>query len=84
LPCSKAFPHPQDLHRLFPDEEETVTVTLVEAHEILSAFDSKLRSYTEKLINKRKAMHIVQASVTGVSTSTSITLLLSLWPAHSA
>lgn len=57
-------------------------MTLVEAHEILSAFDSKLRSYTEKLINKRKAMHIVRASVTGVSASTSITAL-SLCSIHS-
>ena len=41
-------------------------VTLVEAHEILSAFDTKLRSYTEKLINQRQAMHIVKAAVSGI------------------
>ena len=42
-----------------------VRVTLVEANEILSAFDSRLRSYTERLINKRSAMDIVKAAVTG-------------------
>ena len=41
-----------------------VQVTLVEANEILSAFDGKLRAYTERLINKRKGMHIVKAAVT--------------------
>ena len=41
-------------------------MTLVEANEILSAFDSKLRSYTERLMKKRKAMHIAKAAVTGI------------------
>ncbi|CAI8027210.1 Probable NADH dehydrogenase [Geodia barretti] len=54
----------QDLQRLFPDEKDTVRVTLVEANEILSAFDSRLRSYTERLISKRSAMNIVKAAVT--------------------
>lgn len=42
-----------------------VHVTLVEANEILSAFDGKLRSYTERLISNRKAVNIVKATVTG-------------------
>ena len=41
-----------------------VRVTLVEANEILSAFDSRLRSYTERLISKRSTMNIVKAAVT--------------------
>ena len=56
----------QDLKRLFPEEEESVQVTLVEAHEILSAFDSKLRSYTEKLISQRQAVRIIKAAVSGI------------------
>ena len=49
---------------MFPDEKEVVRVTLVEANEILSAFDSRLRSYTERLISKRSSMNIVKAAVT--------------------
>ena len=49
---------------MFPDEREMVRVTLIEANEILSAFDSKLRSYTERIISKRGAMNIVKAAVT--------------------
>ena len=49
---------------MFPDEKNMVRVTLVEANEILSAFDSRLRSYTERLIDKRSAMNIVKAAVT--------------------
>ena len=45
-----------------------VRVTLVEANEILSAFDSRLRSYTERLISKRGAMNIVKAAVTSKNT----------------
>ena len=54
----------QDLERLYPDERSNVHITLVEANEILSAFDAKLRSYTERLIRKRERMQIVKASVT--------------------
>ena len=42
-------------------------ITLIEANEILSTFDEKLRSYTERLIRKRKEMKIVQAAVTEVT-----------------
>ena len=56
---------PQDLGRLFPEEKFDVQVTLIEASQILSAFDEKLRNYTEKLIRKREAMNIVKASVVG-------------------
>jgi hypothetical protein len=39
----------------------------VEAQEILSAFDDRLRRYTEDLIKKRRAMKIVKAEVTEVT-----------------
>ena len=50
---------------MFPEERFDVQVTLIEASQILSAFDEKLRNYTEKLIRKREAMNIVKASVVG-------------------
>jgi NADH:ubiquinone reductase (non-electrogenic) len=53
----------QDLKRLYPNEGHAVQITLIEANEILSAFDTKLRSYTERLIAKRKGMKIIKASV---------------------
>ena len=56
----------QDLERLYPKEKNVVRVTLVEANTILSAFDNRLRSYTEKIIQKRERMHILKASVTGI------------------
>ena len=54
----------KDLERLYPDERSTVHITLVEANEILSSFDTKLRSYTERLIKKRERMQILKAAVT--------------------
>lgn len=57
----------QDLKRLYPDETPDVRITLVEAQEILSAFDDRLRAYTEDLIRKRHAMKIVKAVVTEVT-----------------
>ena len=42
-----------------------VQITLVEAKDILSSFDQRLRAYTERLIRKRKSMNILKASVTG-------------------
>jgi NADH dehydrogenase FAD-containing subunit len=51
------------LKRLYPNEGHAVQITLIEANEILSAFDTKLRSYTERLIAKRKGMKIIKASV---------------------
>ena len=58
-------PFSQDLCRLFPEEREMVQITLVEAKDILSSFDQRLRAYTERLIRKRKSMNILKASVTG-------------------
>ena len=58
---------PQDLRRLFPDERDMVQITLVEAKDILSSFDHRLRAYTERLIRRRKSMQILKASVTGTS-----------------
>ena len=46
-----------------------MSVTLVEAQEILSSFDDKLRSYTENIISGRCSMKIVKASVTEVTAS---------------
>ena len=43
-----------------------VRVTLVEAKEILSSFDHKLRDYTKRIIKKRSNMSIHKASVTGI------------------
>ena len=42
-------------------------LTIIEAKEILSSFDTKLRAYTERLIKKRESMRILKASVIGVS-----------------
>lgn len=50
---------------MFPEEKIDVQVTLIEASQILSSFDEKLRNYTEKLITKRKSMRIIKASVIG-------------------
>ncbi len=55
------------MRRLYPEEKDQAKVTLVEAQEILSAFDDKLRSYTVGMISSRKAMKIVKASVTKVT-----------------
>ena len=46
-----------------------VQITLVEAKDILSSFDHRLRAYTERLIRKRKSMNILKASVTGIPSS---------------
>ncbi len=69
----------QDLGRLFPEEKFDVQVTLVEADQILSAFDEKLRNYTEKLMRKRESMNIVQASVVGKCQccDTTVTVIIS-------
>ena len=55
----------QDIKRLYPEEHELAQLTIIEAKEILSSFDTKLRAYTERLIKKRRSMKIVKASVTG-------------------
>ena len=44
-------------------------ITLIEAKDVLSSFDKKLRAYTERLIKKRKSMKIVKAFVTSVCTT---------------
>ena len=62
-------PFSQDLCRLFPEEKEMVQITVVEAKDILSSFDHRLRAYTERLIRKRKSMNILKASVTGIPSS---------------
>lgn len=57
----------EDLRRLFPEERDLVKVSLIEAREILSSFDERLRSYTERLIQKRSSMEIIKSSVTEVT-----------------
>ena len=81
LPLHLHPPFSQDLCRLFPKERDLVQITLVEAKDILSSFDQRLRAYTERLIRKRKSMNILKASVTGTPIlchlpSTSLSLLL--------
>lgn len=63
----------EDIKRLYPEEHEIAKLTIIEAKEILSSFDTKLRAYTERLIRKRKSMQILKASVTSVG-PTSVTL----------
>jgi len=42
-----------------------VKVTLIEANEILSSFDVKLRKYAERKIKQRSRMNLVSGSVVG-------------------
>ncbi|KAL6060343.1 Mitochondrial rotenone-insensitive NADH dehydrogenase (NDE2 external NADH dehydrogenase) [Balamuthia mandrillaris] len=45
----------QDVHKWFPDLEDKVVVTLLEAsNQILGSFDQKLSQYTMRLFQKRK------------------------------
>lgn len=43
-----------------------VKVTLIEANQILSSFDGKLRSYAERKIKQRSQMHLLSGSVVGM------------------
>ena len=43
-----------------------VKVTLIEAQQILSSFDSNLRKYAEKKMQQRQQMHILQDNVIGM------------------
>lgn len=57
----------QDIKRLYPKERNTVKVTLVEANQILSSFDTRLRSYAERKIRQRSQMNLLSGSVVGMS-----------------
>ena len=56
----------QDIERLYPKERNTVKVTLVEANQILSSFDTRLRSYAERKIRQRSQMNLLSGSVVGM------------------
>ena len=43
-----------------------VKVTLVEANQILSSFDTKLRNYAERKIKQRAQMNLLSGSVVGM------------------
>jgi NADH dehydrogenase FAD-containing subunit len=44
-----------DVHKWFPDQENLVTITMIEAsNTLLSSFDAKLGDYTMHLFKKRK------------------------------
>ena len=56
----------QDIERLYPEERNIVKVTLVEANQILSSFDTRLRSYAERKIRQRSQMNLLSGSVVGL------------------
>ena len=55
----------QDIERLYPEERNIVKVTLVEANQILSSFDIRLRRYAEGKIRQRSQMNLLSGSVVG-------------------
>lgn len=63
----------QDVARLYKKQQELVKVTLVESNQILSSFDSRLRTYAEKKITQRKGFTLLRSSVVEV-TPTSVKL----------
>ena len=56
----------QDIERLYPEEKNIVKVTLIEANQILSSFDDKLRRYAERKIKQRSQMDLLQGAVVGM------------------
>lgn len=55
----------QDIARLFRAKKDHVRVTLVESHQILAAFDEKLRNYAEQKIKGRQGFTLKNNRVTG-------------------
>ena len=53
------------MSRLFPMEVNDVRVSLIEASQILSGFDEKLRKFAEKKIQQREKMELVKGTVSG-------------------
>ena len=51
---------------MYPGEKDMVKVTLIEANQILSSFDTKLRHYAERKIKQRSQMQLVTGSVVGM------------------
>lgn len=56
----------QDVTRLYVHEKANVSVTLIEARQILPSFDEKLRTFAEKKMRQRDQFDLVQSSVTEV------------------
>ena len=56
----------QDVTRLYMHEKSKVSVTLIEARQILPSFDAKLREFAEKKMRQRDQFELVQSSVTEV------------------
>ena len=56
----------QDVTRLYVHEKSKVSVTLIEARQILPSFDEKLRNFAEKKMRQREQFELVQSSVTEV------------------
>lgn len=56
----------QDVTRLYVHERSKVSVTLIEARQILPSFDAKLRDFAERKMKQREQFELVQSSVTEV------------------
>lgn len=56
----------QDVTRLYVHERSKVSVTLIEARQILPSFDAKLRDFAERKMKQREQFRLVQSSVTEV------------------
>lgn len=56
----------QDVTRLYIHEKSNVSVTLIEARQILPSFDEKLRTFAERKMRQRDQFDLVQSSVTEV------------------
>ena len=52
---------------MYPEERNIVKMTLVEANQILSSFDVKLRNYAERKIKQRSQMNLLSGSVVGMA-----------------
>ena len=58
----------QDVTRLYVHERSKVSVTLIEARQILPSFDAKLRDFAERKMRQRDQFQLLQSSVTEVHT----------------
>ena len=56
----------QDVTRLYAHERSRVSVTLIEARQILPSFDAKLRDFAERKMRQRDQFQLMQSSVTEV------------------
>jgi len=55
------------MRRLYSASTDDMEVTLIEANNILAAFDQRLRNYAEKKIQKRKGFTLIKDAVTGTA-----------------